>query len=138
MNKLSSWHENLMSYIESLRFQTFEYGKSDCWLFASKCVDLQYGTNFSNEFKYTTPKQAMKLLKQHGGLPKVYSERLFEKDPNYIQRGDIVVYMDAHGETSGVYLSGLVWALGNQGIVANKLNLIEIVGVWGEPRCQPQ
>lgn len=133
--KKDNWIANLTNLIESKIREPFQWGVNDCWKFACQAVDSQYGTDFEHDYDYASAFEATTLLGENGGLIGAYDARLKRVDVNYIQRGNIVVYKDKHGDTSGVYLNGIIYAVGENGLRVARQSNVEIIGVWGEPLC---
>ena len=117
MRRYADWPDKLISFITKRDRTPLEWGKSDCSLFACDAINAMNGSDPGHWFrgKYTTKKQAFKLLKQFGGgglvetTERVMKEMQYEEiKPDQANSGDLVlidvenVHPDAFGLTAAI------------------------------------
>jgi len=85
-----NWPEILAAQIESMDGVPFEWGKTDCCMFAANVVEEMTGIDYAKEFrgKYKTMKGAIRALKRKG-LDEVMDGKF--KRTDFPKRGDVVL-----------------------------------------------
>lgn len=135
-SKLPGWQTNLLTTIEGLQNTPFKWGENDCCIFAAKCIDAQYGTAISSEVigqydsEISCKRYMIKRAKTSslaGVLDTFLPVRVGAK---YAQRGDVVIFEGILGLTAGVLWSGVVWAMGPDGVETIPLDKIKITDGW--------
>ncbi len=122
MKRFEDWPTRLDEFIESRRNQPFAWGSNDCCLFACDAVLAMTGEDLAADFrrKYSDARGAIQVLRDFlkgigDDAPLVEAlavrvariREIKEIAPRFAQRGDVVLFEDAHGETLGlVSLSG--------------------------------
>ena len=133
MQRYADWPDRLIDFIAIRDRSPLQWGATDCSLFASDAINAMNGSDPAYWFrgKYTTKKQAFKLLKQFGGggLPETTEKimkdmRYPEIRPDEANSGDLVlinvenVHPDAFGLTSAIMATPEVAiAQGKDGLV---------------------
>lgn len=97
ITRKDNWPEILASEIAAAD-RPFVWGEWDCCLFAAHVVRAMTGEDFAKSFRgYRTKNDALKLLKQHGGVSGIASKFLPEIPTTFACRGDVVEIDDALG-----------------------------------------
>ena len=130
------WQERLEAYIEKQKEKGYALGKSDCFQFVSKCIEMQTGKRVLN-IKYRTLPEASDALKARGGAKAAISSVLGHSIPiGYAKYGDVVLVerkplrgLNLIGET--VDLKKNFGSIRTIGIVARdcKFALVKVEGV---------
>ena len=117
MLRYSDWPERLSNFILQRNNTPFEWGKSDCCLFALDAVQTINGSDPAHFFRgrYSTMRSAFKLLKEFSGggveetVEKIFMEMGRKQIPlDLSNSGDVVlmevknVHPEAHGLTAGI------------------------------------
>jgi hypothetical protein len=117
MQRYADWPDRLTDFIAKRDTSPFKWGVSDCSLFAFDAINVMNGSDPAYWFrgKYTTQKQAFKLLKKFSGgkLPEAVERAMKEMsypeiNPNEANSGDLVlidvenVHPDAFGLTAAI------------------------------------
>lgn len=134
--KTQGWEKRLAEYIQSVRFQKFDYKVHNCAMFAGRCVDVMTGADYTSEFigQYKTRGEAYAFLKSAGYNDLEAIPRKFFGDPlphvSYAQRGDVALIHNNDMFALGIVsLSGqTVLSVGVNGLV--HLPLSEALEVW--------
>lgn len=115
-----NWPSLLSDFIEQSLHIPFDWGQSDCSLFAANAVLAMTGTDHAAEFRgrYKTAREATQLLKAFGGVAgMVERSGLQEVNVLMAQRGDVVLVDTVGGDALGVVaLDGRVACQGPEGI----------------------
>jgi len=133
MQRYADWPDRLINFIAVRDRSPLKWGFTDCSLFASDAINAMNGSDPAHWFrgKYTTKKQAFKLLKQFGGgglsetTEKIMKDMRYpEIRPDEANSGDLVlinvenVHPDAFGLTSAIMATPEVAiAQGKDGLV---------------------
>ena len=133
MQRYADWPDRLINFIAVRDRYPLKWGFTDCSLFASDAINAMNGSDPAHWFrgKYTTKKQAFKLLKQFGGGGLTETTEKIMKDmrypeirPDEANSGDLVlinvenVHPDAFGLTSAIMATPEVAiAQGKDGLV---------------------
>jgi len=117
MLRYSDWPERLSNFVRQRHDTPFEWGKSDCCLFALDAVQTINGSDPAHFFRgrYSTMRSAFKLLKEFSGggveetVEKIFMEMGCKQVPlDLSNSGDVVlmevknVHPEAHGLTAGI------------------------------------
>lgn len=90
--RLPDWPQRLAAVMTAAAGRPFEWGAHDCGLFAGACVQAVTGRDPRGPFagRYTTARQAQRLIQAHGGLAAL-AGRTFgpEVPPALAQPGDV-------------------------------------------------
>ena len=136
MNKTAGWQTRLLTTVNELKEVPFVWGQNDCCIFAAKCLDAQYGTSIADGIigQYSTElgsKRFMLEKAKSAYLPTMLDVYITQRvDKKYAQRGDVVTFNGDLGLTAGVLWSGVVWAMGPNGVETFPLSKIEITDIW--------
>ena len=133
MQRYADWPDRLINFIAVRDRSPLKWGFTDCSLFASDAINAMNGSDPAHWFrgKYTTKKQAFKLLKQFGGGGLTETTEKIMKDmrypeirPDEANSGDLVlinvenVHPHAFGLTSAIMATPEVAiAQGKDGLV---------------------
>lgn len=113
------WPERLFAMIEARRATPFEWGAHDCCSFAADAVLEMTGTDPIADLRgqWTDEVSALRLLKAHGGLEALATERLGVLiAPAFAQRGDVVLHTLTGREALGVCIGDRFAAVGDVGV----------------------
>lgn len=104
----------LADYITGKLGQPFEYGVNDCILFSVGWVEIATGKKYLPGKIWKNEKEALMLIKKHGGLIKVFDENFTRIDPNYAVDGDLTIvggisYLFSGAQIVSVATSGLIY-----------------------------
>jgi len=106
LNRKDHWRSNLSTYLATQARTPFEYGRSDCALFASGAVDAMTGTDPAAEWrgKYTTLRGGLRVIRRAGFDDHIDATAaiLAEVHPGRAQIGDIVEVPGDAGPALGV------------------------------------
>lgn len=116
MERLSTWEEMLSQYIESKRFEPFEYGKNDCCIFISGAVQAMTGVDPMEEFRgqYDSLLTSAKVLKSIGAgdLESTLDGKFPVVPVGKAQRGDLAFFDDSVGLIAGSF----AWFVSDDGL----------------------
>jgi len=100
------WRARLGAYLAAEARRPFEYGTSDCALFAAGAVDAMTGTDPSANYRgrYTTLRGGLRILRKDGFRNHVERAAVLldEVPPRRARVGDIAVVETADGPSLGV------------------------------------
>lgn len=136
MNKTAGWQTRLITTVNKLKETPFAWGQNDCCIFVAKCLDAQYGTNIAEGIigQYSTELGSKRFMLEKAKstyLPTMLDVYITQRvDKKYAQRGDVVTFNGDLGLTAGVLWTGIVWAMGPNGVETFPLNKIEITDIW--------
>ena len=113
------WEESLSIYIANAREHHFEWGTSDCALFAAGAVKAVTGYDGAEEFAgaYASWREAAEWLKSRGyrSFKEAVTARLGDAvHPAKAGRGDIVMRRVGNGNVLGVCVGKHCWFLGDE------------------------
>ncbi len=91
MTKLADWEDRLTYLVSEVRKLKFAWGKLDCCMWASACVEAQTGIDLGAKLRgtYSDAAGAARVLRQHGGLRGVGAWVGPEVPPLTARMGDI-------------------------------------------------
>lgn len=136
MNKTAGWQTRLLTTVNELKEAPFVWGQNDCCIFVAKCLDAQYGTGIADGIigQYSTELGSKRFMLEKAKstyLPTMLDVYITQRvDKKYAQRGDVVTFNGDLGLTAGVLWSGVVWAMGPNGVETFPLSKIEITDIW--------
>lgn len=136
MNKTAGWQTRLLTTVNELKEASFVWGQNDCCIFVAKCLDAQYGTSIADGIigQYSTELGSKRFMLEKAKstyLPTMLDVYITQRvDKKYAQRGDVVTFNGDLGLTAGVLWSGVVWAMGPNGVETFPLSKIEITDIW--------
>lgn len=109
---------NLMKVMLEYKTKQFEWGKSDCCLFVSDCINAQVGIDPAAEYrgKYKTEIGAKKALVKYGELEPLLDSHFDRIDVMKAKRGDAVMFQSQLGTTMGIMWNGSIYAMSETGI----------------------
>lgn len=105
LERRQDWPERLFALIEARRDTPFAWGEHDCCSFAADAILEMAGTDPIADLRsdWDDEVSALRLLKEHGGIETLATERLGPPiDPAFAQRGDVVLHMLTGREALGV------------------------------------
>lgn len=111
MKRVANWTAALQAKIEASKAKPFVWGENDCFTFAADCVFAITGEDkmAKRRGKYKTELGANKMLKRVGGVEAAITSELGEPmAPAFAQRGDVVYFVGAMGETAGVCIGRMI------------------------------
>ncbi|HQS59723.1 MAG: hypothetical protein B7Y56_02995 [Gallionellales bacterium 35-53-114] len=82
---------SLADYITGKLSQPFEYGVNDCILFTIGWVEIATGKKYLPAKLWKNEKEALRLIKKHGGLIAVFDKHYTRIEPNYARDGDLTI-----------------------------------------------
>lgn len=135
LQRLPDWPERLVAYLHQHRQVAFEWGPADCVRFAAGAVQATTGREVL-PCQWADKASAVRLLRQHGGLPAAVGEVLPAlASPAWAQRGDVAL-VQASARPGGLrrrwlaVVDGHLWqAPGASGLCAGPMAMA--VMAWG-------
>lgn len=119
MTRRDDWPERLFALIDARRDTPFGWGLHDCCTFAADAVREMTGADPIADLRgqWDDEVSALRLLKDHGGIEVLASERLGEQiAPAFAQRGDVVLHTLTGREALGVCVGDRFAAVGDVGV----------------------
>lgn len=92
VKRFENWPKLLSDYLVERKKMPFEWGKNDCLSFVAGAIFAVSGQDFHEE--YSTEEEANEILKKHGGVIGMISNRLGHEGSENVRmagRGDVVV-----------------------------------------------
>lgn len=119
MIRRENWLEKMWSTIEQHQSTTFVWGENDCCLFAAKVVDAMCDSEFEKQLKekYSDQDSAIRYIVEEGGMEIAVSNYLGESKTGRAQRGDVVLFEGALGETLGICVGSTIAAVSDSGVI---------------------
>jgi len=125
--KLQGWERNLQTYLSSI--DEFEWGKTDCCMFAVGAVKVITGIDHGKAYKHKTQIGAAKLLAKHGGVEAIATKHLGNPKPaTFAQRGDVVSFETEEGLALGICIGNRIAAMKADGLTF--LPLFKSIKAW--------
>lgn len=134
LKRYPDWPERLSAQIHARMKEPFVWGRQDCCLFAMDCVKAMTGEDMAAPFRgYTSQKQALRMLKKHGGIAGIaeavaYKYTIPEIRPSMARRGDVCLFDIGHGDTLGIRAGENIFAPGPDGLVA--FPMLQALRAW--------
>lgn len=89
--------------LNSWKKRSFEYGKSDCCIFAAHVITEITGRDYIARFQYHNENDAAALIQQHGDLSGLVSYALgIKPGNNYIDGDPVMVRLRIVGDAMGI------------------------------------
>jgi hypothetical protein len=128
MKRLHDWQPRLAAAFIKRQRVPFAWGAQDCCRFPAACVEAVTGVNPMATLEYADEREALRLIRDGGGLPKMIAARLGpEIAPALAQPGDIGLFMQGDRETMAVNV-GPWFSTGLDGLVV--IQASAIVRAW--------
>lgn len=104
---------NFTTYITEKLQVPFCYGTNDCVLFSIGWAEIATGKKYLPAKLWKSEKEALTLLKKHGGLVAVFDKHFQQVEPNFAQDGDLTVldgvaYLFSGAKIISVSAAGLI------------------------------
>lgn len=105
--RYENWPLLLSGFLRERRDMEFIWGKNDCVIFAADCVLRLTGFDPAERWRgsYSTEKEAVVLLRRHGGVTGFVNEGLGfrgTRETLTASRGDVVVCKTSWGVMAGI------------------------------------
>lgn len=96
------WESRLAEVIEAARSRPYQLGAHDCFRFACSAIEALTGLDLWAPWqgRYTTRREALRLLAGYGGTFTAAASRMFQAEPapmGFARRGDIAEYVGPAG-----------------------------------------
>lgn len=122
MVRREDWSERLTEAVDAAYNRPFAWGMHDCALWAADVVEAMTGRDPAESYRgrYTTPRSAIKALRDHGfaDLGEAITDALGEPiEPKLAQRGDVVLTDNGGQPAAGVCIGKTVAVPGRAGLV---------------------
>lgn len=132
--KKMNWWTDVLKLVEERREEPFQWGGNDCVLFAADCVELMGNEDPAKDSrgKYKTETGAKRHLSSvYGDLYQAWDSKLERlENPNFVQRGDVIVFETELGPTSGIFWVGGAFAPTPEGVRLVPLRYSDILSAW--------
>lgn len=97
----------LHEYITANLRKPFAWGEHDCVLFAAGWVAIATGKDYTSALpRWSSAKQALRMVRNLGGMEAIVDARLTRAPPNLAQDGDIALYNECLCIFSGPHIVG--------------------------------
>lgn len=118
MNRREDWLDRMWSTIEFFSNKPFVWGSNDCCSFSAKVIDAMCDSNFAKQLaeKYTDEDSAIRYIVEEGGMEKAISGYLGKSKVGRAQRGDVVLFDGALGETLGICVGSTIASVNDSGV----------------------
>lgn len=104
------WQSRLQACLAERRTRAFEWGRHDCCLFVCDCVLAMTGHDPAADVRgYTTERQAMRIVRQLGGMQAIASSRFGEQVPVLMAQVGDVGLLELEGRQSLALCGGSHW-----------------------------
>lgn len=126
----NDWQLRLEAFARSRASRPFAWGSNDCALFAADAVEAITGEHLCEDLRgYAGVREALKMLKEHGGVRGIASRALGEPIPVRMAAiGDVVVVPAGKREALGICNGGTVIVPGPGGMVA--VSMQQALAAW--------
>jgi hypothetical protein len=120
MKRYPDWQLRLDAFVRDRAGMPFAWGSNDCCLFAAAGVEALTGERPMPHLRgYTTAREALEILKAHGGLQAFASAALGPAIPPQLARiGDVVMVRTEDAEALAICNGQTVIAAGEHGLIA--------------------
>lgn len=119
------WTDRMFAAFEAHADSDFEYGASDCVLFAARVVDAMCDTDYESRVSalYSDERSAIRALRDLGGLEGAVRSMLGEPTAlAYLQRGDVVLIENSGRDVLGIWDGQAIVAPGLHGLTRAPLS----------------
>lgn len=97
----------LAEYITANLDKRFAWGSHDCVLFAVRWLEHSTGRDYLSQFpRWSSAKQALRIIKQIGGLEQAIDARLTRINPKLAKDGDVALHNGCMCIFSGPHVVG--------------------------------
>lgn len=104
------WQSRLQACLAERRLRAFEWGSHDCCLFVCDAVLAMTGHDPASDVRgYTTERQAMRIVRELGGMRAIASSRFGEAVPVLAAQVGDVGLLDLDGRQSLALCGGGHW-----------------------------
>ena len=121
MVRREDWPLRLNAWLDSARERAFKWGAHDCVMAAADAVRMMTGEDPAKAYRglYTSKREAVVLLADHGGLEAMVSSVLGAPlpTPKLAQRGDLVLVDSPEGQALSVVVGAAAVGPGKAGVV---------------------
>jgi hypothetical protein len=125
IEKISADMRNLLPiYIAQHLNLPFEWGHNDCICFVVGWIEFATGFDYLSSYKWASAKEAAELIKNLGGIEKMFNEHLEKINPNYAKDGDIALI----DHTAFLFCGSRIVSVGKNGLVFK--NRLEASCAW--------
>lgn len=114
----------LPDYIAAHLSMPFEYGVNDCVLFAVGWAEIASGKKYLPDVKWTNQVEALRMVKELGGLEAAFAESFTPIQPNFARDGDLALCEGIAFLFSGAHIVGV----GKDGLIFK--NRLEAQSAW--------
>ena len=116
--RIENWPSALIEFMEVRRATPFQWGVSDCCLFAADAVQAITGEDFAVHWrgKYSDARGALEFIDEAGGVANLIPHEFERIDPAFAQRGDVVLMKSDGRDVLGINLGGLLVGQGPDGL----------------------
>lgn len=118
--KKMNWVLDFLDLVESRKDTPFQWGVTDCVMFAADAVISQGNPDpaAKSRGKYSTELGAKRHLSAvYGSIEAAWDSQLERlENINFVQNGDVVLFEGAMGTTSGIYWNGGLFAPTMEGV----------------------
>lgn len=106
MKRLKDWDIRLMKFAQNQLCEPFVWGQTNCVALVARALDSMYGTTLhaDNAADYETELRAAKLSLKRETRRRLIALGAQPVDPNFVQRGDIVIGFEYPYECTHVVL----------------------------------
>lgn len=97
------WQPQLRAELERAASEPFEWGRTDCCMFAARCIDAMTGSTWETELRqaYQDKRSALVYLAEEGGLEEALTRRFGRPVAWWhARRGDLVLLPAVDGRGS--------------------------------------
>ena len=137
--RVEGWEKKLDLYIQKSFSEPYVRGVSDCLIFASDACIITCGKDPMSKSrkndpktirgKYKTGEKAYQLIKKYrGSIPAIMDEHFERINPNFAQRGDVVLAKVPDSAFGICWNGGAMFKTQDRGIV--KIPLINCKYAW--------
>lgn len=129
--KSLTWQRDLLAYLTEQLTTPFKWGVMDCALFAAGAAVAQGCADPARLYRGTYKSEIgakRALTATHGSLQAAFDATFAQVNPEFMQRGDIVLFIGDQGETCGIYWGGAIYAMTKQGCTRTPPK--GIINVW--------
>lgn len=121
VNRKEDWPARLNAAIDAARCRPFEWGVSDCALFAADVIEAMTGEDFGRPYRgtYNTSLGSLRAIRERGHdsirdlMTSIFGQSW---PPGLLQRGDIALWNNGHGDTLGIVVGIHIAAQGEAGV----------------------
>lgn len=114
-----NWVEKMWQVIDDHVEKKFNYGEMDCCIFSARVVDAMCGTEHEKLLcqNYSDESTARAYIEKYDGLENAVSEYIGQSKVGRAQRGDVVMFKGANGDTLGICVGNSIASVYDDGVV---------------------